>query len=228
MEAKVWKFVVARKNVEAWTSNDHLVSSLILRFVARFPSQSHLLLISFLLLRIHRAWASFWFGSFRMSCFFLFRRLRFNYLIVVGDNIKIQCTMSDNGGLVDRKGWRRKFVVARKSKVGAWTSNHLVSSLILRFVARFPSQSHLLISFLLLRIHPNPIVWIMHSFMRKIWRTLPTPGDESGCKHRGLRELDVCDNACESKMKAGSGGERRRNPKKNWLLPRNVRFQDVV
>ncbi len=72
--------------------------------------------------------------------------------------------MTDNGGLVDRKGWRRKLVVARKSKVEAWTSNHLVSSLILRFVARFPSQSHLLISFLLLRIHPNPIVWIMHSW----------------------------------------------------------------
>jgi hypothetical protein len=26
-------------------------------------------------------------------------------------------------------------------------------------------------------------------------RKVPTPGDESGCKHRGLRELDVCDKA---------------------------------
>jgi hypothetical protein len=26
-------------------------------------------------------------------------------------------------------------------------------------------------------------------------RKVPTPGDASGCKHRGLRELDVCDKA---------------------------------
>ena len=43
------------------------------------------------------------------------------YPIGVWDNIQIRCTMTHNGGLVDRKGWRRKLVVARQSK--SWGMN---------------------------------------------------------------------------------------------------------